>query len=61
MPLLLTKHDCLLDLWAKLKHDYTERLAILRAKNDGDHDPVKTAFLRGQINECQKFLDLEPK
>lgn len=44
--------------WSKLKAHYEERLVELRAKNDTDLDPDKTARLRGRIEEVKYLLDL---
>lgn len=45
-------------LWRKLAEYYQQRLALLRAKNDGDLDEARTARIRGQIAEVKQFLDL---
>jgi hypothetical protein len=46
-------------LWLKLKGRAEQRLQALRAKNDGNLDPVATAKVRGQITEIKSFLELD--
>lgn len=44
--------------WQKIKAHYEGRLADLRARNDGPLDPIKTAKLRGRIEEAKQILSL---
>lgn len=44
-------------LWQKLSAELTKRLDLLRQKNDGNHDPMETAKIRGQIAEVKTMLD----
>lgn len=46
-------------LWIKLKGRAEQRLQTLRARNDGNLDPVATAKVRGQIAEVKSFLELD--
>lgn len=46
-------------LWQRLLEHLTNRLAIARAKNDGQHDAVVTATLRGQIGVYKTLLALD--
>lgn len=48
-------------LWLTLKQHYEERLAELRAKNDGNMTYEQTLHIRGQIAEVKGFLDLGNK
>jgi hypothetical protein len=43
-------------LWLKIEKHLTERLGILRAKNDGALDETQTATIRGQIAEVKGLL-----
>jgi hypothetical protein len=52
----LTHPDRQSETWAKIQTYLTERLQTLREKNDGNHDPIATAQLRGEIGECKKLL-----
>ena len=45
----------------KLARYYEDRLARLRAKNDGDLPAEKTAIVRGQIKEAKYLLSLLTK
>ena len=58
-PLILTDADRKTPLWHKLKTHYSERLNVLRAKNDNDKDEVQTAKQRGQILEVKELLKLD--
>lgn len=44
--------------WMRIKAHYEKRLAIHRARNDTDLDPIKTAKLRGRIAEAEYILSL---
>jgi hypothetical protein len=44
--------------WAKLKKYIEARIESLRAKNDGDLDPIATAKVRGQIASMKNLLTL---
>jgi len=57
-PTLLSNLDLQSATWKKLEQHYTERLAMLRAKNDSDSDPQRTSKLRGAIAEAKHFLAL---
>lgn len=48
-------------LWIALKDHLTERLALLRGKNDAPLSVEETARLRGQIAEIKYILGLESK
>ncbi len=42
--------------WLKVEKYLQERIEALRDQNDGDHDPIKTAKIRGQIDELKTML-----
>jgi hypothetical protein len=52
----LTHPDRQSETWAKISQYLTDRLQTLREKNDGTHDAIQTAQLRGEIGECKKLL-----
>lgn len=54
----LSKADLNSPLWRALADYQADRLAALRAQNDGDLSPEQTAKLRGRIQEVQAFLAL---
>ena len=44
--------------WKRLSQHLDERIEELRKLNDGPHDPVQTALIRGGIKELKKILAL---
>jgi len=52
----LTYHDKANPLWVRLEKHFTERLELLRAKNDANLDERTTAELRGRIAEIKAIL-----
>lgn len=42
-----------------MKKHLEQRLEVLRAQNDGDLNPEKTAKTRGQIAEVKRILSLD--
>lgn len=46
-------------IWLKIKKHMTERLEVLRAKNDGDLDTTETARLRGRIAALKELIALD--
>ena len=54
----LSDGDKLNPLWIRLESYYTNRLAVLRAQNDGDLDAEQTGKVRGRIAEVKGFLAL---
>ncbi len=54
-PFLLTAHDIQSTVWAKLRKHMEARIIALRAKNDGDLEPMETAKVRGEL-KCLKNL-----
>jgi hypothetical protein len=44
--------------WRKLKKHLDDRIAALRIQNDGAHDAVKTADIRGAIRFAKELLAL---
>jgi|TARA_R100000656_G_scaffold14312_1_gene14291 hypothetical protein len=54
----LTDSDRSSATWQKLYDAYTSRLASLRMHNDKDQDATTTAFIRGQIKEVKRVLEL---
>jgi hypothetical protein len=58
----LEQHEIDSAIWKKIKADLEQRLALCRAQNDGDQDPIKTANLRGRIADIKATLSLgEPQ
>jgi hypothetical protein len=55
----LGKADRVSSTWNALKKHLEQRLEVLRAQNDGDLTPEKTAKLRGQIAEVKRILGLD--
>lgn len=55
----LSESDTRSEVWLRLKSHMEDRLQTLRAQNDGDLDEVKTAKLRGRINELKYLLALD--
>jgi hypothetical protein len=45
-------------VWRALCAHYTDRLAMLRAKNDSTQSAEQTEKLRGRIDEIKAFLNL---
>ena len=54
----LAKADRVSSTWIALKKHLEQRLEVLRAQNDGDLNPEKTAKTRGQIAEAKRILSL---
>ena len=54
----LTPQDLQSAVWLKLEAYLNERLAALRAQNDGELDEVATARLRGRIAATKELLAL---
>lgn len=46
-------------LFTRLMEHWEDRLQSLRLQNDGDHDPVSSAKLRGRIAELKLNLSLD--
>lgn len=55
----LGKADRVSSTWNALKKHLEQRLEVLRAQNDGDLNPEKTAKTRGQIAEVKRILSLD--
>lgn len=55
----LEPHEIDSALWKRLKAHQESDLATLRERNDQNHDPIKTAELRGRIKQIKEFLSLE--
>jgi hypothetical protein len=55
----LAKADRVSSTWIALKKHLEQRLEVLRAQNDGDLNPEKTAKTRGQIAEVKRILSLD--
>ena len=45
-------------LWKKISDHLTEQVRVLRARNDGDLDPIETARLRGRISAYKEIIAL---
>lgn len=45
-------------LWRRLMKHLREQRDTLRAQNDGDLDPIKTAHMRGRIAQLSAILAL---
>jgi len=58
-PFVLTHDERLSPLWRKLVKHMDGKLADLRASNDGDHDALATAKLRGRIAVLKELLALD--
>jgi len=54
----LTEGDKLSAVWQKLDPYLKERLATLRAQNDGELDAIATARLRGKLAAIKEILAL---
>lgn len=46
-------------LWMRLREHLEHELALLRAQNDDDRDPVATAHIRGEIARLKTLLALD--
>jgi len=44
-------------LWLKISEELTNRLGILREKNDGTYNAEETANIRGEIKAIKQMLD----
>ncbi len=55
----LLPHEVMNPLWVKLKEHFENELTVLRERNDGDLDEIKTAKLRGRLFQIREFLLLE--
>lgn len=44
--------------WKQVEEWAEQQLQQAREKNDGNHDPVKTASIRGEIGLLKRLLDL---
>jgi hypothetical protein len=55
---LLSAMDVQSQTWLKLKAHIEARINSLRAKNDGDLDPIATAKLRGSLRALSNLLTL---
>lgn len=55
----LTNEDKATAAWAKLVRHWEDRLASLRAQNDGDRTAEETAHLRGKIAEVKRNLTFD--
>jgi hypothetical protein len=58
-PFALTHDERLSPLWRKLVKHMDGKLADLRASNDGEHDALATAKLRGRIAALKELLALD--
>jgi len=56
---VLTQDEARSAVYQKIKRYAEERLAHLRAQNDDNLDPARTAILRGRIKEAKKFAALD--
>jgi hypothetical protein len=56
---VLTEGDLISPCWLRLKAHMEKRIDLLRRQNDGHHDEIKTAALRGAIQEIKNLLALE--
>lgn len=54
----LTAADFTTDAWLRIEKYLRARREHLRAENDGDLSPERTAKLRGRIQEIGDLLDL---
>lgn len=54
----LERHEIDSPLWQRLKAHLEEEIRIQRTKNDGDHDAIRTADIRGRIAQLKALLAL---
>ena len=54
----LTAAEAGTPLWDELSRFISKRLSLMRAENDNDKDPIKTAHLRGRIAFAKELLAL---
>lgn len=54
----LERHEIDSALWQKLRAHLEEELRTQRTKNDGEHDAVETAKIRGDIRRIKALLAL---
>jgi hypothetical protein len=47
--------------WMKIRQNLQARLADRRDRLEGNHDPVETARIRGEIAEIKRILNFESK
>jgi hypothetical protein len=45
-------------IWVSLERHLHERRDVLRKENDGPHDAIKTAEIRGQIKALSALISL---
>lgn len=55
----LTREDIGTKTWKRLRAILLEKQERLRAKNDADHDPIRTAHIRGKLAAVKDLLALE--
>ena len=55
----LSEADTNSGLWLRLKTHLTERLDLLRIRNDGDRSEIETAALRGEIRCLKQIIALD--
>lgn len=56
--MVLERSDFKTTTWKRLSELLNERLFDLRKMNDQQHEPIKTATIRGQIAEVKRILAL---
>lgn len=61
MTFKLSDTDAHSEAWLRIKEHLEQRLKAYRSQNDGDLDEIKTAKLRGRINELKYLLALDQK
>lgn len=54
----LTAAEASSPLWDELAKFLAKRLSVMRAENDNDKDPIKTAHQRGKIAFAKEILAL---
>jgi len=55
----LTEHERLNPVWPKLMKYMEAKLQELRAQNDAELSPEKTAFQRGKIAQLKSLMNLD--
>lgn len=55
----LTKDETHSALWLKLREHLESKLDFYRRKNDGDHNDIETALIRGRISVLKNLLELD--
>lgn len=55
---MLVRSDFASSTWKRTEAELRARLQSLRETNDGPHDSIRTAEIRGSISEVKRLLSL---